>query len=229
MPTQEGVTNEVACWRAEIIHDILSDGLKSGGELVRSRKRYLGSADGSSNPGISVNVLTSPPDFRWVLYETMGSAFPVLTERSYEPGTKNFLYLRENLIPQQLLTVWQRTRSSLLVVGRHAGGKIQDYFHQVNPEAFSYLVFPQNILDEYMHMGNPVVVDSPIEVVTTSVRRQIGSIRELVEVPNYELALVRIIHTIGNPVWVHAVRLPTEEDVMEAKIKVYRLQEQSED
>lgn len=166
-------------------------------------------------------------DLPSVLYKDQFSVFPVLTERrSDEYSLMSFVNARKykKIDEEAQILTWirnnrgllgERMVSSFLVVclfddsfvplALHTNGK-----QEVLPASFIFLVFPFDIWNKYC---NRAKINIPTKVVP-EVRRRIAGISGDFAVLDYERAIEEILEEKQVPVWVHAVRLPTKEDVL---------------
>lgn len=80
------------------------------------------------------------------------------------------------------------------------------------PDRFSYLIFPQDVWDGYRSQSN---IDEclKIKLVRSGVKRKLFNRKLSLMLPDYESALVEILEERKEPIWVHGVRLPNEEDM----------------
>ena len=90
----------------------------------------------------------------------------------------------------------------------------EDYAYPIPvvfPSWINYLIFPQPILENVGEV-NTNGLSIPIKVTTRRIRREVGLWN--MNVVDYETPLNEIANELeGEPIWVHGVRLPTEEDL----------------
>ncbi|GEM_PF-4611727 len=163
------------------------------------------------------------------LYKNQFSVLPVITEKRTDPYSfMRYINADEpsekatalNWIEENREILAKRLASSFLVVCLFDESFIQLALHtngkeQVEPSSFIFLIFPSIILSEYYDLAEnrKRQIPIPIKVVPGTVRRKLAGIPEPFAVPNYEFVLKQILQETGAPVWVHGVRLPTQEDL----------------
>lgn len=168
-------------------------------------------------------------DLPSALYKNQFSIFPVISERIRDKFSFMKLVNCKDSIEKREIINWtmtmkenleERMGASFLVVCQfnesfqplalHTNGK-----EQVSPQEFVYLIFPKSVWNDYRNVkGAKADVKIPIKIATQSVIRTIAGLQEQFALPDYESALKQILIEIDQPIWVHAVRLPTEEDVL---------------
>ncbi len=84
---------------------------------------------------------------------------------------------------------------------------------KILPDRFSYLIFPKALWDEYQNQGIKIGNDFQVRIAKRSVQRTLFEGKLQLAVPDYESAILEILKKRGEPIWVHGVRLPTEEDI----------------
>lgn len=201
----------LAQWRAEIINDIYRTGLRSGKRLAAERRTFIGSADSELNNeihGINLHYSIDRRDsLEYVLHKDGNSILPVISER---PSEDTLLYDRQLLNPQDLELLTRRVHSSFLVVCFQ--NRIEDVEH-IPPNVFACVVFPRKIWEECSWLiASNQERKVPVKLVDKTVRRMLGH-HHYIEVPDYENAVLKILRAFKEPIFVHGVRLPTEEDL----------------
>jgi hypothetical protein len=191
--------------RAELITNVLTNGLKSAEELIQTRKPFLQSEDQILRPFISAIPLDSLTSYNKqvdsVFYRGIESIFPVLAERQKD---NRFLKL-------SIKTLTQRMNSSFLVIWERKKEEEFGSRKQVLPKDFRYLIFPKQLWNEYLRNRTLTnLPKTPIKVVENLVKKTIQGIE--LQVPNYEDSIREVLRELNCPLAVHAVRLPTQED-----------------
>lgn len=215
----------IATWRAEIITNILATGILARSDLLQRGASQISSSDveprdraygwylvpaerlkPTSNGSLVHDSYFIPREiFTQALYGGVyGDAdgiLPVVCERSGEPPIEIF----------SLEPFLRRGTSSFLVVCEPENRNISRFYmgtrELVTPSSFKYLVFPENTLQQIPEVNTSI----PIKTTSRLLTRIIG-LKQL-QVPDYEEPLNAIVDELGYPIWVHGVRLPTEEDL----------------
>ena len=226
--SHESTNCSLAHWRSEIINDVISNGLKPSVILKNEGKPYLPSFDGKPMPFVS-GVTFSPQtdyldkdaflkDLRGELYFGPNSILPVIAERRNYPywGWVDYKWSDYDVLDS---IVSQRTKSSFLVVCDLDDFETIFVMGKVLPNKFLYLVFPKNIISEFNQITNEGASTS---VLTKIVDQEIEAdmfghfgLQKIIKVPDYEGAILEILEERAKPIWVHGVRLPTEEDLVQ--------------
>ena len=81
-------------------------------------------------------------------------------------------------------------------------------------DRFSYLVFPQSVWNEYQGRQTHLNENSQVRLVKRKIKRTLFEKKLVLTIPDYEGALLKILEERGEPIWVHGVRLPTEDDLL---------------
>lgn len=203
----------LAFWRAQIIWDVIENGLKSSLVLKREGKFYLGSADGE--PCDIVHAVEHGPldkqgyALRISLYGNNCSVLPVLAERtyySYESGVTNTPIDCQKTTSEKLRSWEERMAASFIVVFR-------DGIDEVKPESFQYLLFPSDIWNQFSRTSLYTDIGTPVKVVDRRLKRGLAGKDVAFWVPDYEDALYKIMGALKVPTRIHGVRLPIEEDL----------------
>lgn len=212
-------------WRARIIDSVLTNGLKPASLL--QLEGYLGSVDRRPDTRVlgwllkPIRFMLAHPyqiwdhDLRAALYEFASSSIlPVISERPRE--AKNFL----RTIIEREKFVKRASASFLAVCGKDPRGKIVvdngprsqiEERQQVLSSALLYVVFPKPILEEYLSIHSILGIKIPFKTAYGIVTRSIEG--QEVEILDYETPLNEIVNEVKGPIWVHGIRLPTEEDL----------------
>lgn len=212
----------LASLRTTIINDVISHGLMPVAELERTGRLYVCSSDtGSySHSFVHGRIIPAHSGFgrpKWFskrissgLYETGFSVLPVLMERQGELEYVPHLRLNpHHLTETDQRILERRVASSLIVIAeRQQRGAIDG---GVYPKSFIALIFPEKIWDDY-HANMQRETDLIIKVVRETVIRDVFEAFSL-RVPDYESVLMSLLKKLKQPVWIHGVRLPTEEDL----------------
>lgn len=213
----DDLPDALAKWRGEIIDDILENGLKSGRTLQTVGRQYLGSADAVPFGRVEGCLFRPSSHYRNLnvarthisdsLYAGAYSIFPVLAERP--PHMREDLKLTS---PNNLgATFAKRMASSFLVVCKSVGDTMSKSEDELLPHHFAYLVFPEAVWQEYSKKENSLGI--PVKIVSKAMDRRAEVIRRLLTIPDYESAILDILEEVNHPIWVHGVRLPTDDDV----------------
>lgn len=215
---------DVAQSRAGIIDSVLENGLKSSAKLKDLGLPHLPAVDKEPYSQIEGCVLHPRSSYteeefsramQYVLYAGVRSVFPVLMERDSD----HIGLGKVELSNDEKSTIEKRMQSSFLVVypidTKKLMGSETMSEAEVLPGLIKYVVFPEDVYKQYRgvvkrEIGPHKVVGN---VVRSVYRTNINAKPDLLTVPDYEKALGEIVDEIGCPVWVHAVRLPTEEGV----------------
>lgn len=83
---------------------------------------------------------------------------------------------------------------------------------RISPDRFSYLVFPEEVFDEYKGKEE-FLNEFKIKVIKSKIKRDLFQRKMKLTIPDYESALLEILEERKEPIWVHGVRLPNKEDV----------------
>lgn len=218
----------LAVWRAGIINDIVHHGIKSSATLFQAENNLLVSRD--NNPSEAIHgCLFFPKDcFRYIheweedleemLYGSrkhggLQSLLPVVTERPTDPQWHSVDNTDIQILSERSLA------SFLIICVWHQGVDLYKRNEKdTTPENFVYVVFPSVILDEFHEAtGKGQKIEVPTKVSSVLAPRKLFfQRRDSVEVivPNYEDPIKKVSEELGhNRLWIHAVRLPTEEDL----------------
>lgn len=77
----------------------------------------------------------------------------------------------------------------------------------ISPNRFSYLLFPEDVGGQYGNEQENVVI------IKRKIKRKLFNRGIQLSVPDYESAILEILEETNDPLWIHGVRLPNEEDV----------------
>lgn len=169
------------------------------------------------------------------LYTDERSIFPVMIERRNDFSGLEMFYDQLDTLYQQYPRMTahergvaeQRMSASFLVVYRTSNlpglmensGMVEAYGVEetgLAPDVIAYLVFPKGIFDEYQRSNlakDKIVI--PTKIISKSIKKKLMWLKQnTFRVPDYESTLRTIVDEIGEPIWVHGVRLPTQEDVL---------------
>jgi len=211
-PAEKPNNPTLAKKRAGIINSILLDGLRSSKELNMEGTHYFGSVDGSpgSLHGRILNNFSNPTEqIGDALYAGGDSILPVMIERERE----HKVYI--DLSPDEKGLLTRRVCSVVLIVCK------VPYYHDnkriitngiMPTEKFSYLLFPDTIWQETQpYLNLEKIKEVPVRVIKKEITRMVS--RNKLRVPDFEGELLEILKNSRTSLWVHGVRLPTEEDV----------------
>lgn len=211
--------------RARIINSVLNNGLKPASKLLREQTPHIPSNDADPydmvegwiikpRRGLEKEQLFSR--INNVLYTNRSfSILGVLTERFQD----EYYALRLKYAEGRALAEG-RMRSSFLVVYKFLGEPIDTKERvgwmeeeELKPENILYVVMPEDIYEDYQKSHLAQEVKAPIKVVGFKEAKLFGLKVNSMQVPDYEQALVEIAQEADDEVWVHGVKLPTQEDV----------------
>lgn len=207
--------------RARVINAIMTEGLLSARSLHEQGRRYYGSFDATPYHACNGCVINNSHEtITWALYSrsVIGSILQVIMERPGErlSGIKPDNYLQGWLRKVKHGRIYEeRLRASFLVVTKSGGGIGFASRLSVPIGEIEYFVLPQNIWAEYektnalMRARN---LNIPVKTVPGFINRTVAGIPSL-KIPDYEGALKQIFQKEKGLLWVHGVRLPTEEDI----------------
>lgn len=234
--------NSVLARRSEIISDIFVNGLNSPKVLQKENRPYVGSADTLRltnetiwgtiiNPEKKDNI-SKLLDHR--LYSSYESILPVIIERKpQKPRTSDFTTIRNaevrDYTANELSVLEKRAKASFLVIAKANNPRLKPSAHffesgvgQVKdslPANEIYLfIFPEEVWRDYLltKSQSASISKDRIIVVKNSVEKFVGGkAKVLLNVPDYEQALLDLMSNLSHPIWVHGVRLPIEEDFKE--------------
>ncbi|MDO8620727.1 MAG: hypothetical protein Q7R31_00360 [Candidatus Levybacteria bacterium] len=89
--------------------------------------------------------------------------------------------------------------------------------HIVPSDRFSYLIFPQTVWANYQNQKIQTDRNIRTRLVAQSIKRKLLTRTLSLSVPDYESALLEILNERKEPIWIHGVRLPTEDDIKRLK------------
>lgn len=231
---QEKPSPELTAARSHIISSILVNGLKSSATLSEKTNGYFGSIDKQTwheVHGRSFYPLAQSPNnafkspkytrqraydwnFHMGLYDGDNSILPVVAERPSE-GSEDRSSMSYSSSGK--LELQNRLLASIMVAYHVGTDSSPDGTHVTRPEneltadQIAYLFIPEQIFTEFF--ADPShTTDKPIKIVRGTVKRSIRG-GESIEVPDYEQAIKDTIEGTGQPLWVHGVRLPTQQDL----------------
>lgn len=200
--------------RVKLIDNILKQGLLASKTVVAQGGDFLGSIDNEGNPVVFGRVLKPQGQYvdaeifqnavNQALYSGDNSCLPVVTERPGESSETRY-YLDPRIVAQ-------RAQASFLVVCQsEPDALLQREEQQTTPQDFSYLIFPRQVLADYDQEAL-ARTGIKVKVVDHMVQRSLLGGKK-VAVPDYEAAVKEILTELKSPIWMHAVRLPTAEDL----------------
>ncbi len=219
--------------RAEIIRDILTSGLKSSERLSAELRPYLRSYDPidfeeDTQSHIDGNVIKPTDDqenltrqFKDNLYWGSTGSLAVVPERADPDDFLNEgagVHSRRKywapITAQQKEILTQRIRSSFLVVCNRDVAHSLSSSGLITPDNFSYLIFPGGIWRDYLK-HDPYANErfSNVLLAEGYVKREVDVKPLEFSVPGYETPIKRILKETRRPIWIHAVRLPTQDDL----------------
>lgn len=145
-------------------------------------------------------------------------------KKSYYRRKRSRVYMKQGQLAKmnsrERKVAEERMHSSFLVV--YKTSDLDDVYPtmgladaEVLPsDKVEYLVFPRKIYDQYLDSGLVVRTSTPIKVVDEYIERSVfGLTRSQFKIPNYKKALEEVLEEIGESIWVHGVRLPTQNDL----------------
>ena len=210
---------ELGNWRSQIIKSVFEKGLKDGSALSTEGQPYLGSADPMPPSWVEGcnfyprSLYSNAEDFQKSLLHDLyfgpRSIFPVVVER---PSSKEALLRRrakekEGEFFLRIKAKYEkRVVASFLVVTEGTNLAIRQ---EVEPDLFLYACFPKAIWDGLSQDIRESLPGIPMKFISGLIKRTL--VYDL-SVPDYESAITEILQEVGRPIWVHAVRLPTEDD-----------------
>ena len=233
-------TKEVRGWslpisRARIIEDISGNGLNTPLRLRGTKEEFFPSNDEVKgyledfpdypdhvsgnlvNPRKIGSGLKIGSNLWNKLYASAVGVMAVICERN-DPN--DFLNVpRSYLSPvtqQQKDLLERRMAASFMVVCD------ENVEHKVGPipsSDFLYILIPKPICDEYRNVRPNALSSNKVVIVESVIKRQVDVRPITLMVPNYEGVLRRLLSERGKPLWVHGVRLPTEEDLARLQAK----------
>lgn len=224
--------------RRQIIESVLKNGLKSTQQLKREALAHLPSMNGLGGVREVEGCVIKPPTqhpnqesfnqaLQNVLYPGDHSIFPVLIERGFDPSNLDYFYGNRygrhltRMLASEKKDAEERMRSSFLVIYKFKPDELEDLEETeflgegdqdfLSPDDFAYLVFPREVYEEAKGLLNGRV---PVKIVDKFVKRKVLGLKvNTFSVPDYETTLTEIAQELGGPIWIHAVRLPTETDM----------------
>lgn len=227
----------LAIRRKAIIDSILTNGLKSAKRLQDLSIPHLPSADKVPFDEIEGCVLRPTPDYpndesrREALDEAFyimdRSIFPVFIEREIDmAGVDNFYSSKKygrytRMTASEKAAAEERMRASMVVVCKFDLDHREDlqpteFMNEdtLTPEEIAYVVIPKGIYAEYVGNGGTKLNGVPTVVVDKTVKKRVLKLQSnTFQVPGYEQALTEVANKLSCPIWAHAVRLPTNEDL----------------
>lgn len=215
-------------WREEIIRSVLTGGLKPGSVLnFKGEKCLLADDDLPSSEvcGCSISWVSLAEVLYWNAY----SILPVISERL---GLKSWYIAGrwQSLSEEEISNIEKRFTSAFLVVCDENRIPLEEDSALISPENFLCVIFPRVIYDPLSPDTKAIIAESgaDIEVVRGFIKREIPDSSIFPNysppdppkfiVPNYEKALRRMRRESEVGLWVHGVRLPTEEDVERSRV-----------
>lgn len=233
-PHRDENVNQLADLRRRIIDGVLTHGLVAPANLRKTDLPFFGSATPHDFPDMvrghgldSLNFLKSCYHERveeelrlrldGILYKSVDSIMPVMMERDGEEtfwahpaNPKRVNYCQDlDLLERRLASCFLVAADwDNLTMGRNAA-------EEVKPEAFRYLIFPQDIWAEYQR-ARKKEVQVPVMVTSGVLERPLlgGAFRSMT-VPDFETSILQILNELERlaGVWIHGVRLPIAEDI----------------
>ena len=209
--------------RRGIAMSVFSDGLLSRKQLVERGKVHFPSADDHLNTNVDDevmgNTLNLDAKFRDVinmLYPGPNAIFSVLLERKlgiHYPETTGLASARAQasfLVVCPVNRIIEQAEDWVEDEDGYTTG--YSFSGVVAPSNFTYVVIPHEVLRNMGSVATPV--GSELIIVRSNLSRFIYDRDKMpASVPDYESALRDIVKKITTSYWVHAVRLPLQEDV----------------
>lgn len=197
---------DLATERRKIIDSVLSNGLRPSNELHTG----LRSVDQSPSEWVFGRVIRPEWDttrLQHTLYNTDVSPVAVTIERngqSYEETISMINDLKRSKI------IEARTFSSMIMIYNTDGVDDTGTKSKVDlsPEKIVAVLIPAEIHNQQPDLDTKI----PIIKVDGIVERSILG-ENKIQVPDYERKLQELLLRTGQPLWVHAVRLPTQGDL----------------
>lgn len=204
----------LASWRADIIEGILQHGLIAGDSLKRQGWQWpvlnsgypaapcIGGYSFSPLYGDRSRITNS---ISWSFYKYPAGTLHIIAERNDDLGLS---------FGEKKARAETRINASLLVVCDGEGRNIHEWTENIPASETLALIFPGHIWGEFMEQkrGDVSNGNADVVVVNDNTQRNMAYF-DSVSVPNYEDALVEILVGRNSKIWVHGVRLPTEEDL----------------
>lgn len=208
----------------EIVSDITTNGLKPASKLKKSKNNYLASADEHVNEevyGLFLHKGGDKADIIHALYPWMTSIFPTVTERKSRPKWPNNDVMATErgqsffmvISPVRLL---EKTDQEIISDLADAGEGLS-FCYGVEANLFSHLLFPQSV---WGHLPETSLkTPARVHVINRSVRRFLYRKDKVpAMLPDIESWLMDFSASVTEKYWMHAVRLPTEEDIAQGRI-----------
>lgn len=207
----------VVQWRACIVEDVTTSGLKSALRVFGESGRPLVSADGKGSfwgHQIRGRVIKPDTPLEEIQKTFYGGGFGVLSTVIERSSEEDIIYSREywgrKISREQIEGLSERARASFLVVSDEANGEVKET-SIFESSRFSHLIIPQAVLGE-LEMMKTLRPNMPVIPVAETIERRIGPY--ILQVPDYESVIKRILEQGCVPIWVHGVRLPVEDDLL---------------
>lgn len=222
---QEPLANIVQS-RTAIIDSVLENGLKPSEKLKDQGSLHLPSVDREPYSQVEGCVLHPRSAYggeqsqfstamKHLLYAGARSILPVMMERDFDRLGLGKVELSDD----EKSAIGRRMQSSFLVVypinTRKMAGPETMSEAELQPDLIKYVIFPEDVYKQYKGVTKREIGPHKIvgNVVKNIYRTGIYAKPDSLTVPDYEKALEEIANEITQPVWVHGVRLPTEEDI----------------
>lgn len=212
--------NSLGDVRRKLILDIAKGGLKSSASLEQSNQDSYRSIDSKPSEYVYGRGFKPEGGFRsrelfensikQALYMTDNSILSVTAERQGESSGDTFLYrARKN----QKQVIEGRLASSMLVV--YEGSSGDSYLtrkeEDLGADRIICILLPKSMADNFQQTElEEMGVD--IRVVDRKVKRRLFHGDKL-KIPDYEGEIKRLLEEQNKPLWIHGVRLPTQEDL----------------
>lgn len=228
-----------SAWRQRIITRVLNDGLIASELLQRLHNPqqpgaefgpYLGSNDFAPMKWLAGCSILTPAECadtgawgnlpnpfvshladRFYLGEM--SIFPVLLERPWERRLHYADHYEGKDIDHVLSGFQQRVVSSFLVVAELTQELTDKKVCWLYPEKFKTVMFPRDIWNDHIANTDGSIPPLPFVIIDKQVTKTIGTVPKFLNLPDYESQLKKLVELEQKSLWIHAVRLPTEEDV----------------
>lgn len=203
--------------RSQIINSVLTNGLipnsilKGRGVDFNLRSCDTEPAFGVEGAEVPFNPEGNSTSINYVLHRNdIVSCIPVVCERESESYPPRGLLKKFN--PKETRAILEkRAQASFMVCAPREGRPVKKEGMEVGK--FISVLFPQEILDQYRE-NNPLpsVRYECVNTISKMIKFHNEQPIELV-VPNYQGALETLMREREEGIWLHAVRLPTEEDL----------------
>lgn len=217
----EGYKNfTLRTWRTYVVGSIFKSGIKSGSSVAKEGIHFGSEDNPPYDKIVHGNFLKPPSAFSnsgrcltllrdALYYEGIGCLAVVCERKQDDPDILGKDFKTEKV--RKLLE--ERVASSFIVVCNSIN-KPSNERDELNttPENFRYLIFPGQVLKTVALEKNNITCI----VVEKKIQRKLfnfsGEGLELC-IPDYEGEIYQLLQTINQPIWTHAVRLPTKDDL----------------